>query len=231
VDGVVSLAQPVAPPVLAAGDTSPDPRARLLGPRAARLRLVISDVDGVLTDGGVYYSERGEELKRFSVRDGMGVERLRQQGIEVALLTREPSAIVARRAEKLGLRLVYLGVPDKATFLRRVLDDAAVSADEVAYIGDDVNDAAVMELIATRGLAGAPADARPEILALAHFVARQPGGHGAFRDFAEWLLELRRGHPPRTSVSTPEVSAVSESPAWSLTASAPLRSPPEEGEP
>ena len=227
----MSLAPAAAAAVLAAAaETGPAPRARLLGPRAARLRLVVSDVDGVLTDGGVYYSERGEELKRFSVRDGMGVERLRQQGIEVALLTREPSAIVARRAEKLGLRRVYLGVTDKASFLGRVLDDAAVSADEVAYIGDDVNDAAVMELIAARGLAGAPADARPEILALAHFVARQPGGHGAFRDFAEWLLELRRGQAPGASGTIPRMSEVSE-PARSeaLAAAAPSSSLVTEG--
>jgi 3-deoxy-D-manno-octulosonate 8-phosphate phosphatase (KDO 8-P phosphatase) len=160
--------------------------------RAAGLRLVISDVDGVLTDGGVYYSENGEELKRFSVRDGMGVERLRNHGIETALLTREPSGIVARRAEKLRIRLVYLGVPDKKVFLARILDDAQVTLDEIAYIGDDVNDMGVMETIATRGLIGAPADARPEIFAMAHHRAAVAGGHGAFREFAEWLLELRR---------------------------------------
>ncbi|MBC8133332.1 MAG: 3-deoxy-D-manno-octulosonate 8-phosphate phosphatase [Deltaproteobacteria bacterium] len=172
---------------------SPDLGASALALRASRLRLLISDVDGVLTDGGVYYSEQGEELKRFSVRDGMGVERLRAKGIETALLTREPSAIVARRAEKLRISLVYLGVPDKALFLRRILDDAAVTLDQVAYIGDDVNDAGVMDEIAARGLIGAPADARPEIRALAHHKGTVPGGHGAFREFAEWLLGLRDG--------------------------------------
>jgi 3-deoxy-D-manno-octulosonate 8-phosphate phosphatase (KDO 8-P phosphatase) len=121
----------------------------------------------------------------------MGVERLRAQGIETALLTREPSPIVARRAEKLRIRLVYLGVPDKRLFLPRILDDAAVALDQLAYIGDDVNDAGVMETIAARGLLGAPADARPEIRRLAHHRGTVAGGHGAFREFAEWLLELR----------------------------------------
>ena len=160
--------------------------------RAARIRLVVSDVDGVLTDGGVYYSERGEELKRFSVRDGMGVERLRADGVETALLTRENSAVVARRAEKLQIERVYLGVRDKQLFLREILGQTGIDLDQVAYIGDDVNDAEVMALIASRGLVGAPADAYPQILALAHLRGTVNGGAGAFREFAEWLLELRQ---------------------------------------
>src|SRR5205814_1539161 len=106
--------------------------------RTARLKLVITDVDGVLTDGGIFFSESGEALKRFSVRDGMGVERLRNQGIETAFLTREQSAIVARRAEKLRIRHCYQGVADKAAFLPELLAKAGVTAEEIAYIGDDV---------------------------------------------------------------------------------------------
>jgi 3-deoxy-D-manno-octulosonate 8-phosphate phosphatase (KDO 8-P phosphatase) len=159
--------------------------------RAAGVRLVLTDVDGVLTDGGVYYSEQGEVLKRFSVRDGMGVERLRADGIETAFLTREASAIVARRAEKLALRLCYLGVPDKRAVLPRVLEEAGVDLTQVAYIGDDFNDAEIMAAVAERGLVGAPRDAQPAILRLAHHVCAQPGGHDAFRDFAEWILSLR----------------------------------------
>jgi 3-deoxy-D-manno-octulosonate 8-phosphate phosphatase (KDO 8-P phosphatase) len=165
--------------------------ARELRLRAARLRLVVTDVDGVLTDGGVFYSERGESLKRFSVRDGMGVERLRVDGVETAFLTRESSPIVARRAEKLQLRLVYLGVADKGAALSRVLTDAGVELAHVAYIGDDVNDAEVMAMVARQGLVAAPRDAVPSILGMAHHRCQSGGGHGAFRDFAEWLLELR----------------------------------------
>ena len=108
--------------------------------RIARLRLVITDVDGVLTDGGIFFSETGEALKRFTVRDGMGVERLRAEGIDTAFLTRESSAIVARRAEKLAIRHCHLGVADKRAFLPRLLEEAGVGDDEIAYIGDDVND-------------------------------------------------------------------------------------------
>jgi 3-deoxy-D-manno-octulosonate 8-phosphate phosphatase (KDO 8-P phosphatase) len=166
-------------------------QARALRLRAAQVRLVITDVDGVLTDGGVYYSERGEEMKRFSVRDGMGMERLRLAGIETAFLTREASAIVASRAKKLGLRLCYLGVHDKLGALPRILRDAQLELPQLAFIGDDVNDAPLMAEVAARGLSGAPADATPSLLPLAHHRCQQPGGHGAFREFAEWILGLR----------------------------------------
>jgi len=159
--------------------------------RAASLRLVITDVDGVLTDGGVYYSERGEALKRFSLRDGMGVERLRDAGIETAFITRENSPIVARRAEKLQLRYVYLGVRDKRAALDQVLAETQLGPQQLAYIGDDVNDQAVMAAVAMRGLTGAPADAEPPIRRAAHFRTTRPGGYGAFREFAEWILRLR----------------------------------------
>jgi 3-deoxy-D-manno-octulosonate 8-phosphate phosphatase (KDO 8-P phosphatase) len=159
--------------------------------RTARLKLVITDVDGVLTDGGIFFSEAGEALKRFSVRDGMGVERLRQQGIETAFLTRERSAIVARRAEKLQVRHCYLGVADKEAFLPELLEQARVTAEEIAYIGDDVNDEGIMSVVAERGLVGAPLDAVPSVLRRAHHCCALPGGCGAFRDFAEWILDLR----------------------------------------
>lgn len=159
--------------------------------RAATIRLVITDVDGVLTDGGVYYSDKGEALKRFSVRDGMGVERLRDDGVKTAILTRESSAIVERRAEKLRLSAVYLGVVDKLAALPGILADAGVEPQHVAYIGDDVNDLAIMRAIAVNGLVAAPADAMPSVADIAHLRCANVGGHGAFRDFAEWILSHR----------------------------------------
>jgi 3-deoxy-D-manno-octulosonate 8-phosphate phosphatase (KDO 8-P phosphatase) len=159
--------------------------------RAARLRLVITDVDGVLTDGGVYVSEHGEAMKRFSVRDGMGVERLRDHGIETAFLTRETSQIVLRRAEKLRIRHCYMGATDKRSTLPTILEEAGVALEHVAYIGDDVNDQEVMAAVAERGLVGAPLDAVPAVLRRAHHCCARPGGCGAFRDFAEWILDLK----------------------------------------
>jgi len=159
--------------------------------RASRIKLVLTDCDGVLTDGGVYYSEQGEALKRFSMRDGMGVERLRNDGVEIAFVTRERSAIVARRAEKLKVTLCYVGVHDKTAVLPRLLGDAGIDASQLAYIGDDVNDAGIMAAVARDGLVGAPLDAIPSLLHGAHYRCRRPGGYGAFRDFAEWILDLR----------------------------------------
>jgi 3-deoxy-D-manno-octulosonate 8-phosphate phosphatase (KDO 8-P phosphatase) len=159
--------------------------------RSRNLRLVITDVDGVLTDAGVYYSARGEELKRFNLRDGMGVELLRRDGVETSFLSRENSDIVRRRAEKLQIAHAYLGVRDKAARLAGILSDHGCSLDQVAYIGDDVNDLDVMLQISKVGLIAAPADAAARVLEIAHFVTASRGGYGAFRDFAELLLDTR----------------------------------------
>ena len=169
------------PPVLSGAE---------LRARAKRVKLVLTDSDGVLTDAGVYYSERGEELKRFSIRDGMGVERLRNAGIAAAIVTGEKSGSVVKRAEKLAIR-AYLGVKDKAALLPSILAEHGVAIEQVAYIGDDVNDVPVMQKIRDHGLIGAPADALRMVLAEVHHRTEEPGGHGAFRAFAEWILSLR----------------------------------------
>jgi 3-deoxy-D-manno-octulosonate 8-phosphate phosphatase (KDO 8-P phosphatase) len=158
--------------------------------RARRVRLVLTDSDGVLTDAGVYYSERGEELKRYSVRDGMGFELLRLAGIRAAIVTREETLSIRARAVKLRAE-VYLGVQDKLAALPSILEAADAKLTEVAYIGDDVNDLGVLHALATTGITGAPADAHPSVLAAAVYRCLAKGGHGAFREFAEWILALR----------------------------------------
>ena len=160
--------------------------------RAARIALVIADNDGVMTDGTVYVSASGEEMKAYSVRDGMGVERLRQAGIATAILTREAPALVSRRAQKLELRHLWTAVRDKRAHLPRVLEDARASLDQLAYVGDDLNDLDIIEAIGGVGLTAAPADAMPRVRDAVHYVCDAPGGRGAFREVAEWLLCLRR---------------------------------------
>ena len=168
--------------------------------RAARLRLVLTDSDGVLTDTGVYYSERGEEMKRFSIRDGMGVERLRNAGVETGIVTGERSPSVLRRAEKLGLRHVLLGIKNKLAAVQALCAQEGLTLDEVGFIGDDVNDLEVLTVLTARGLTAAPADALPSVLGVVNHVCSAPGGHGAFRDFAEWILGHRASAPtPRRS--------------------------------
>ena len=159
--------------------------------RARRVALVLADNDGVLTDGTVFVSEVGEELKQYSLRDGMGVERLRNAGVQTAIVTREKSAIVRRRAEKLQLPFVWEGVRDKREHLQKILVEARLGVDQLAYIGDDVNDLGILEAIAPAGLTAAPADAMSIVRDSVHYVCEAPGGRGAFRDFAEWILRLR----------------------------------------
>ena len=164
---------------------------RELRRRAARIKLVLTDCDGVLTDAGVYYSTEGEMLRRFSVRDGMGVARLRRAGIETGIVTGEQSANIRARAAKLQLAHIYTGVADKRSALAGICERANVDVSEIAFIGDDVNDLELMNEIRDLGLLGAPADAMAGVLASVHCRCRAVGGHGAFREFAEWLLAAR----------------------------------------
>jgi 3-deoxy-D-manno-octulosonate 8-phosphate phosphatase (KDO 8-P phosphatase) len=163
--------------------------------RAIRLALVLTDNDGVLTDGRVHVATSGELCKVYSVRDGMGVERLRERGVATGVVTREQGDLIAPRTSKLGARL-WAGVRDKHAALGRILDDTGLGLDQLAYIGDDVNDLGMLEAIGDVGLTAAPSDAMPAVRDVVHYVCESPGGHGAFREVAEWLLRLR---------TTPEV--------------------------
>ena len=156
--------------------------------RAARIQLVVMDVDGTLTDGAMYYGPQGEALKRFSTRDGMGLTLLRRADIQLAIITSEDTPIVTTRAAKLKIPHVIMGCHDKsATFLdlsRRL----SVSPECIAYIGVDVNDLHVMGLC---GLAACPSDAVEAIQQRAHYIARATGGNGAVREIAEIILQAQ----------------------------------------
>lgn len=155
--------------------------------KIAKIKYVFTDCDGVLTDSGVYYSENGEELKRFSVRDGMGIERLRKiLNIETGIITGENSIPVKKRAEKLGIKELHPGVKDKLTEMLKISERLKISFDEIAYIGDDVND---YEIMAAVGLCACPKDAMPQIKSLADYICECKGGKGAFREFAELIIQ------------------------------------------
>ena len=150
-----------------------------------RIRLFASDVDGVLTDGGMYYSESGEELKKFNTRDGMGIKLLQGAGIITALVTQERTKLVARRAEKLMIPEVHQGVMDKLTLVREMVDRLGLSMDDVAYIGDDVNDVAALKAV---GFSATPADGMPQAAAVVDYICRKKGGEGAVREIVEMIL-------------------------------------------
>jgi 3-deoxy-D-manno-octulosonate 8-phosphate phosphatase (KDO 8-P phosphatase) len=166
-----------------------------LSRRARNIRLLLTDNDGVLTDTGVYYGEFGEAFKRFSIRDGMGVELLRQNCIETAIITSESSPSVRRRAEKLGMKYLYLGIRDKAGHIDAILAETGLTVGQLGYVGDDVNDLGIIRVIGAAGLTAAPGDAMPLILREVHYRAKARGGNGAFRDIAEWIMQLRSGKP------------------------------------
>ena len=154
--------------------------------KAKRIKLVLTDNDGVLTDTGVYYSEKGEELKRFSIRDGMGVERLKKLvNIKTVIITGELSGSVKKRAEKLKIDEFYLGAKVKESLLVEILNNNNLKPENIAFIGDDVND---IKLIKTVGLTAAPSDAMQDILEIVDYICEHKGGNGAFREFAELLI-------------------------------------------
>ncbi|MDC3379499.1 alpha/beta fold hydrolase [Planctomycetota bacterium] len=156
--------------------------------RAMGLRLAAFDVDGVLTDGGLSYDTDDRETKRFSVKDGLGLKLLTNAGIEVALISARKSLAVERRAKELGLTHVLLGIGDKVAALTALLEELKLEPEQVSFMGDDFVDLAVLKRV---GLPAAPADARPEVRAVARFVTRAAGGHGAVREFAETVIKLQ----------------------------------------
>jgi len=151
-------------------------------------KICLADNDGVLTDGGVYYSSKGEKISKYSRIDGKGFELLRNDGIKTGIITSENSEIVKRRAEKLGLEIVRIGVKDKLEEIKKICTDMNINISNVAYIGDDVNDLAVLERV---GIAACPSNANekikniPKILRLS-----KHGGDGVFREFSDYLLSL-----------------------------------------
>ena len=152
------------------------------------IKLLITDCDGVLTDAGVYYSANGEEMKRFSIRDGMGVERLRNlAGIETAIITGELSGSVRKRAEKLKITELHLGIKDKVACLQEILSRKNLQPAEIAYIGDDYNDLEVLQLV---GLSACAADGLEEVKSSVDYICANRGGNGAFREFAEFIIRL-----------------------------------------
>lgn len=163
-------------------------------PRASRIRLLVLDVDGVLTDGGLLYGPSGEEGKRFHVRDGLALVAARAAGLRVAVLSSRASAAVARRMAELGVDEVHQGVTDKAGALDALRKRLGLETAEVAVMGDDLPDLGAM---GRAGLALAPANAAPEVKRAAHWVARRRGGDGAVREAVEMLLKARRLWPPR----------------------------------
>ncbi|HUO95464.1 MAG TPA: HAD hydrolase family protein [Steroidobacteraceae bacterium] len=160
----------------------------MIGTRAAAIRLLVLDVDGVLTDGRLWFGADGEQLKAFHVRDGVGIKDVQAAGIEVAILSGRTSPAVARRAAELGIRHVRQGCADKAEAFRRLAQELGIAPQATACIVDDTPDLPLMALVA---LPVAVADAHAAVIGAAQHVTRAAGGAGAVREVCDLLLAAR----------------------------------------
>ena len=150
-----------------------------------KIKLVLTDVDGVLTDGCMYYSSKGEELKKFHTRDGMAVELLLQKNIKTIIVTREKSKIVISRARKIKIFKVYSNIKQKEAILNQICTKFKVTPGEILFIGDDINDEKIMKLV---GLSAAPSDAINIIKNIANIITDASGGKGVLREVADMII-------------------------------------------
>ncbi len=163
---------------------------KLRAPRKVlvELQLFAMDVDGVLTDAGMYYGESGEELKKFHTRDGMGIKLLQNIGVITAIITQEKTKIVARRGKKLGIPEVHQGATNKVRVLQHLSAKYGIPFARMAYIGDDVNDVQALQKV---GFAAAPADCVGQVRKVVHYICHKKGGEGAVREIADKILEAK----------------------------------------
>jgi 3-deoxy-D-manno-octulosonate 8-phosphate phosphatase (KDO 8-P phosphatase) len=160
----------------------------LLAARCRALKLVLTDVDGVMSDGTVWLFPDGGEARAFNVRDGLGIVLAHQAGLRTGLISGRRSEIITRRAGDLGMSVVRQGVSDKLACFREILAEQALAPPQVAYIGDDLNDLALLQEV---GLSAAPADAPFEVRSAAFMVTETAGGRGCLREFIEAILRAR----------------------------------------
>jgi len=154
-------------------------------PQLQRIRLFATDVDGVLTDGGMYYSDSGHQMKKFNVWDGMGLALMREAGLVLGIITTEETKLVAERATKLRIGEVHQGVWDKLGVLKELGKRYDIGLGEMAFIGDDINDYEALQAV---GFSASPANGRPEIRNAVHYVCQAKGGEGAVRELADMIL-------------------------------------------
>lgn len=156
--------------------------------KCKNIKLVITDVDGVLTDGGMYYSSNGELMKKFNTRDGMGVELLHNVGIQTIFLTREKSKSTKQRANKVKAKLVQ-GIFNKEKELEKICKKYCIDPKNIAYLGDDINDVNIMTKI---GFSAAPSDCSSEVRKVSDYICKKKGGDGAFREIVNLILSSKR---------------------------------------
>ena len=156
--------------------------------RLKSVELLSLDTDGVLTDGGIYFSDEGEQLRRFNVKDGMGMKLIQTIGVRIIIITASSTPSIEHRATALGVDKVYLGVEDKKRKIVEICAELGLSLDQVAHIGDDLNDIPVMNVV---GFPITVADAMENVLEIAQFVTEKKGGEGAVREVCDLMISAK----------------------------------------
>jgi len=156
--------------------------------RLKKIKLLLLDVDGVMTDGRIIYDSNGVESKFFNVKDGHGIKMLQRSGVDVGIISGRQSMVVTNRAKELGIEIVYQKATDKLTPFRAILEDTGLSEEQVAFVGDDVIDIPVLKKV---GFAAAPPDAVTEVIPHVHFVTTKGGGWGAVREVCDLIMKAQ----------------------------------------
>ncbi len=153
--------------------------------KLSKIKIVLTDVDGVLTDGGMYYTKEGDAMKKFHARDGMGVTLLRKNNIPTIIVTKEKNQIIKKWAKKMNIKKVYDGIQEKEKILKNICSEFLVKPSEVAYVGDDVNDLGLLKIV---GFSAVPHDGHETIKKNTDYTCKNNGGRGAFREIADLVL-------------------------------------------
>jgi YrbI family 3-deoxy-D-manno-octulosonate 8-phosphate phosphatase len=156
--------------------------------KCKKIKIVLTDVDGVLTDGGMYYTKEGDIMKKFHTRDGMGVTLLRKNFIHTIIITKEKTVMVKRWSSKMKIKKLYDGILQKESMIENISKEFHVNAEEIAYIGDDIND---MKLLEKVGFSASPNDGMEIIKKKCDYICKKNGGEGAFREVADLILKYK----------------------------------------
>ena len=157
--------------------------------KASKIKVILTDVDGVLTDGGMYYSNKGDIMKKFHTRDGMGVTLLRKNNIPSVIVTKEKNEIIKQWSRKMKIDKLLMGVNKKEAVLEKICKNYGVKSSEICYIGDDINDLGLLKLV---GLSATPSDGIIETQKICDYVCENNGGNGVFREVANMILSSQK---------------------------------------
>ena len=157
--------------------------------KASKIKVILTDVDGVLTDGGMYYSNKGDIMKKFHTRDGMGVTLLRKNNIPSVIVTKEKNEIIKQWSRKMKIDKLLMGVNNKEAVLEKICKNYGVKSSEICYIGDDINDLGLLKLV---GLSATPSDGIIETQKICDYVCENNGGNGVFREVANMILSSQK---------------------------------------